>query len=392
MIREHRGSLKVEERMDGAVWVLRFKVTRESDHKRVERTRVIGRVQDFPTEAQAFAEAERLRLYTIEPGSKRGTLIFAILAEFYLQQLKKVSESKKRKPKAASTVEDRERIIRKRILPRFGESEALKIKPSEIKGWLESVQDEEDLENSTVDKIRRVMHLVYSTAQANDLIPRTVEANPVTHVHIATTTEYEAILVTPQQAWNIICRMQAFERLLTLLVAVTGLRIGEVLAWSKFRIHVVSNFVRGKFGEPKSAASKKPVVLHPLVMGLLKNWRETTAYAGDEDFIFASARLKGKAPRVPNMLVEDHLRPAAKQVVEIPDGHRFGFHNLRHALTSFLVEIGTDSKTIQDMLRWADPSILLKVYAHSRMDKRMEAQAKMIEAMGLNEQTVRRIM
>jgi integrase len=45
--------------------------------------------------------------------------------------------------------------------------------------------------------------------------------------------------------------------------------------------------------------------------------------------------------------------------------------------------------TIQDMLRWADPSILLKVYAHSRMDKRMEAQAKMIEAMGLTEKTAR---
>jgi integrase len=356
-------------------------------------------VQDFPTEAQAFAEAERRRLYTIEPGSKRGTLTFAVLAEFYLQELKKVPESKKRNPKAASTIEDRERIIRKRLLPRLGGTEALKIKPSEIKGWLESVRDEEDLENSTVDKIRRVMHLVYSMAQANDLIPRTVEANPVTHVHIATTTEYEAVLVTPQQAWNIICRMQAFERLLTLLVAVTGLRIGEVLAlrwkqvdWNKFRIYVVSNFVRGKFGEPKSAASKKPVVLHSLVMGLLKNWRETTAYAGTEDFIFGSDRLKGKQPRVPNMLVEDHLRPAAKQVIEIPRGHRFGFHNLRHALTSFLVEIGTDSKTIQDMLRWADPSILLKVYAHSRMDKRMEDQAKMIEAIGLNEETAQQLI
>jgi integrase len=399
MIREHRGSLKVEERLGGAVWVLRFKVTRESDHERVERTRVIGRVQDFPTEAQAFAEAERLRLYTIEPGSKRGILTFAILAEYYLQELKKVPESKKRRPKAASTIEDRERIIRKRLLPRFGDSEALKIKPSEIKGWLESAQDKEDLENSTVDKIRRVMHLVYSMAQANDLIPRTVEANPVAHVHVATITEYEAILVTPQQAWNVICRMQAFVRLLTLLVAVTGLRIGEVLAlrwkhvdWNNFRIQVVSNFVRGKFGEPKSHASKKPVVLHSLVMGLLKNWRETTAYAGDEDFVFASDRLKGKRPRVPNMLVEDHLRPAAKQVIDIPPGHRFGFHNLRHALTSFLVEIGTDSKTIQDMLRWADPSILLKVYAHSRMDKRMEAQAKMIDAMGLNEETAQRFI
>jgi hypothetical protein len=53
----------------------------------------------------------------------------------------------------------------------------------------------------------------------------------------------------------------------------------------------------------KSAASKKPVMLHSLVMGLLKNWRETTAYAGDEDFTFASDRLKGKQPRVPNMFV-----------------------------------------------------------------------------------------
>jgi len=399
MIREHRGSLKVEERLGGAVWVLRFKTTRDCDHKRVERTRVIGRVEDFPTEAQAFAEAERLRLYTIEPGSKRGTLVFAILAEFYLQELKKVPESKKRRPKAASTVEDRERIIRKRLLPRFGEKEALKIKPPEIKGWLESVQDEEDLENSTVDKIRRVMHLVYSMAQANDLIPRTAEANPVKHVHIATTTEYEAILVTPQEAWNIIRRMKPFARLLTLLIAVTGLRIGEVLAlrwkhvdWSKLRVRVTSNFVRGKFGEPKSAASKKPVVPHPLVMGLLQNWREATTYAEDEDFIFASARLKRKAPRVPNMLVQDHLRLAAEKVIEIPTGHRFGFHNLRHALASFLVEIGTDAKTIQDMLRWADPSILLKIYAHSRMDKRMEAQAKMIEAMGLNEETAQQII
>jgi hypothetical protein len=35
------------------------------------------------------------------------------------------------------------------------------------------------------------------------------------------------------------------------------------------------------------------------------------------------------------------------------------------------------------MPRWADPSILLKVYTHSRMDERMEVQVKRIEAMGL---------
>jgi integrase len=189
--------------------------------------------------------------------------------------------------------------------------------------------------------------------------------------------------------------MKPFERLLTLVVAITGLRIGEVLAlrwrsvdWDNRLIHVVSNYVRGKFGEPKSAASKKPVVLHPLVVGLLKTWRETTVYAGDDDFVFASSRSRGKQPRVPGMLITDHLRPAAKQVIHLPDGTRFGFHNLRHAISSFLVEIGTDTKTIQDMLRWADPSILLKVYAHSRMDSRRSAQDKMVAAMGLTEDTI----
>jgi len=214
------------------------------------------------------------------------------------------------------------------------------------------------------------------------------------HVHINTTTEYEALLVTPQQAWDTIRRMKPFERLLTVLVAVTGLRIGELLAlrwsdvgWVEGLIYVRSNFVRGVFGEPKSRASKRPVVLHPLIMGLLKTWRRSTAYAGDQDFVFASERMHGKQPRVSNMLVEDHLRPAAKQVIDIPPGHRFGFHNLRHALSSFLIEIGTDPKTIQDMLRWADAGMLMRTYAHSRMDKRREAQGKMVAAMGLNEAT-----
>jgi hypothetical protein len=40
------------------------------------------------------------------------------------------------------------------------------------------------------------------------------------------------------------------------------------------------------------------------------------------------------------------------------------------------------------MLRWADPSILLKMYAHTRMDRGMAVQAKMIDAIGVSEETV----
>ncbi|HZT34908.1 MAG TPA: tyrosine-type recombinase/integrase [Nitrososphaera sp.] len=58
------------------------------------------------------------------------------------------------------------------------------------------------------------------------------------------------------------------------------------------------------------------------------------------------------------MLVEDYLPPAAVKagVPELHDDQkmRFGFHNLRHSLASFLVESGTDPKTVQDILRQAD--------------------------------------
>jgi hypothetical protein len=52
-------------------------------------------------------------------------------------------------------------------------------------------------------------------AQANELIPRTEEANPLNHVHINTISEYEALLVERQEAWAIICSLKKFEQLLT---------------------------------------------------------------------------------------------------------------------------------------------------------------------------------
>ena len=56
------------------------------------------------------------------------------------------------------------------------------------------------------------------------------------------------------------------------------------------------------------------------------------------------------------MLVEDHLRPAAVKAGVLKEGEkvRFGFHNLRHSLASFLVRKGTDVKTVQKLLRHSD--------------------------------------
>ena len=83
------------------------------------------------------------------------------------------------------------------------------------------------------------------------------------------------------------------------------------------------------------------------------------------------------------MLVEDYLRPAAVKAGVLKEGEkdRFGFHNLRHSLASFLVRKGTDVKTVQKMLRHSDVSTTLRIYAHSMSEDRLAAQDEMLAAM-----------
>ena len=90
----------------------------------------------------------------------------------------------------------------------------------------------------------------------------------------------------------------------------------------------------GAVGVPKSKASKAPVPLHLLLAEFLRGWKEQTPYSQPGDWVFPSFRCKGKQPRTANMLVEDHLRPAAVAAGVLKEGEkvRFGFHNLRHSL------------------------------------------------------------
>jgi hypothetical protein len=67
----------------------------------------------------------------------------------------------------------------------------------------------------------------------------------------------------------------------------------------------------GQVGLPKSKASKGPVPLHPLLAEFMLLWKQKTTHSRASDWVFPSTRLNGKQPRVANMLVEDHLRPAA---------------------------------------------------------------------------------
>ncbi len=225
--RHQRGWLKKEKRSQGETWVLFFRTVRKSDGKRVENKIPIGLVKDFSSESCAWAEVERQHLH-INQVDFRGCVIFADLAHHYAEH-ELVEPTESIHPKAHTTIRGYERVLRNRLLPQWGNRVALGLEPLEVEEWLKALKRKEGLANPTLDKMRRVMSLVYRHSQRYGLIPRNQESNPMRFVRCNTTSGYEAMILTPEQAYAVLLNLREPERTLTLLAAGTGLRISECL-------------------------------------------------------------------------------------------------------------------------------------------------------------------
>ena len=115
--RRQRGWLKKESRAHGQTWVLFFRTTRKSDSKRVETKIPIGLVRDLPEKDDAWAEIERLHLPFDQVNSRRG-VTFGDLAQHYADH-ELVDHTESIHPKAHTTVESYERVLRNRLLPKM---------------------------------------------------------------------------------------------------------------------------------------------------------------------------------------------------------------------------------------------------------------------------------
>lgn len=391
MARYQNGSVRIEQRSDGPTWIFRFQVTR-SDGNRVEHKKAIGLVRDIgPTEKDAWQQVDRQRLREIanELQPFRGKpKTFAQLCQHYMQNELQEDQSEATIEKAFTTADTYRRILNKRVIPRFGRKSPLAIEPLEIERWLRDLKKTECLENPTLDKVRRVMNLVYKHGQRYGLIPRDESANPLNWVRQKTTSSYVPVIMNPRQAFEILLNIPEPRRTLVLTDAATALRVSEILGlmWADVDfesqvIEVKRAYVWGGFKVPKSKASQAPVPMHPILAGFLLAWRERTPFGKDGDFVFPSFRLKGKKPLSASIMVRTYLRPAAIKagVLEADDPVRFGFHNFRHSLASALVKLKCDPKTVQGILRHEDVRTTMQLYVQPDQESKLEAQGKFLK-------------
>lgn len=340
-----------------------------------ERSKVIGPASLSDGEGWTRVGERGLNKLVGKPQEYEYTL--GEIANLYLAYGRK----KTGEPKAESTKELHAQLVRDYIEPEFGDCIAMKIEPLAIQDRIDN------LSKGIRPKVRNLMSAIYGYGQKINKIPRREECNPMRWVSVGTTSDYEAVIVTPEQSWSIAENLPLYERTLVITDAVTACRISECLAlkwldieWERNQIRVQRAWVRGRIGPTKSKASKAPVPMHPILAAILEHWRRETPYPEDEDWVFPSLKLRGKQPRTASTMVADYIRPVAVKL-GIISAHeaRFGFHNFRHSLATFLISEGRNPDVVRRMLRQSHIDTTL-TYTH--MDsERIGAQGRMLGRM-----------
>lgn len=157
----------------------------------------------------------------------------------------------------------------------------------------------------------------------------------------------------------------------------TGLRVSELLAlkWSDVDFENLSLYVTRSIslqhvGPCKTEASQKPVPIDPELAEVLLMWRRQSPYPMDDDWVFASPASRGQRPYWSSSLFRVHLRPALKAANVTG---KVGWHTFRHSYATILKSHGEDVKTVQELLRHANSSVTLNVYAQAVTETKRSA-------------------
>ena len=198
---------------------------------------------------------------------------------------------------------------------------------------------------------RYAMHPRRRWASANpcDMIDLPVVAAS-TEVRYLTTAEVDALVSAAVEG-----EYQALDRVLYLTAAMTGLRLGELLAlrwqdvdWSAQRIRVRRSHVLGEFDTPKSRRSVRSVPMSRRVARELVQWQEASGWGRPDDLAFAEPLSGGVLRR--GALARRYRR--ALKAARLDPAHRF--HDLRHTFGTAMAAAGVPMRTLQEWMGHRD--------------------------------------
>jgi integrase len=385
-----KGSLKLAGRKKGKAWEYRWREV-QIDGSIRRKNIVIGTLEEFASEAaaQAAVDALRLDINSKTPQQLIKDVTMETLVNHYRQhELPDIFDKKKPAPDA--TNEDRksystqtiyEGYLKKWIVPRWGSCRLSEVKAVQVEGWLKDLcfpKTAVSLARGTKAKIRNIMSALFSHAIRWEW----ADKNPIKSVRQSAKRQRVPDILLPEEILAILDKLPEPLRTAVELDAFTGLRRGELigLQWQdidfkELVIHVRRSVFLMVHGATKTEASAKDVPLDAELAETLKRLRTSSPYKGDTDWVFASARMKGKQPLWPDSLWHRYGKPAVKAA---KISKRVAYHTFRHTFGTLLNANGENPKVVQELLRHANLKVTTDTYMQALSPDKRQAQAKLV--------------
>jgi integrase len=382
--RYQHGSLTVEKRSSGPdVWVYRWREPGK-DGQNVKRKRIIGTKKEFPTESAARKEVDSLRLDINAQVVSTSLMTVAEVAQHYRE-----IELGEGCGKTKRTRETYRQHLADYIVPRWGRERIGDVKAFRVEAWLKDLpkKDGQPASNCTRAKVKAAFGVLFQHAMRYGW----ADSNPIRAVRQSAKRQSNPDILTPEEVTTLLPELPAHARAMVIVASVTGLRRGELigLKWEDVdfengKIHVMRSLVDGVAGEPKTAASKRPVPLEPALAFALQEWQRQTSFTKPSDWVFASPYDLGAKPYYAGTILQKVIQPAA---LCVGITKRIGWHTFRRTTATWLLANGETVKTAQELLRHATPTMTLGTYAQAIDADKRAAQSRITAMLGLAGET-----
>jgi integrase len=369
LIRFQRGSLfKVKRKSSTDVWVFRW--YEYSVGKRIYKKQIVGDVRQIRSRREAEKAIETLRSsINVDIGTPKT--IRDLEAHYQKHELTQ-------EKKSFSTIENHRLLFKRYIDGQWGHYQLNAVRTIEVEEWLHSLP----LAPSSKAKLKCVLSTMYHHAIRYEWLT----FNPISRVRTSQKRLRDKDVLTPDEFQKLVQQLTVRDKAMVLLIGSTGLRRSEMigLTWCDLNIrtmevNVLRSCVRNRLGKTKTDSSRRPVPLHPVVLGALLEWRKQSPHATDLDFLFPSVRFKGDRPLSPDSILEKSIRPALARIGVV--GKQIGWHSFRHSLATNLRSLGVDIKVAQELMRHASCRTTLDVYTCASDQQKREASLKVMELM-----------
>lgn len=347
------------------MWVVRWRenvLQPDGSVKRVQRAETLGPVSKITRQqARAFLQDKAA---TINLCQRRPQATISLEEFVRVEWRPNAMLALKR-----STVKYYGFQLERHIIPALGSCSLYEISRTQIEAVLSDLRQKGHA-SGTLRGVRATFSTVLRAAVERGYLDK----NPAHGIRIRSTgSRIEHRFYSPAQVRQLLPELTEPCRTVIKLAALTGLRIGEILAlrWKRVdllrgTIEVAETYSDGEFGTPKTRSSNRVIPMSGFLRGLLEAHRTETKSGAPNSLVFCTP---SGTPLNQKNLYNRVLAPACDRIKQ----PRVSWHSFRHTHATLLTEVGESIKTAQALLGHSDLGTTLNTYAHVIPDSQRRA-------------------